>query len=187
MGGFTVIRVSTSILHPIIIVASQIITSQTCNFPFSRGQAPFGEHGEETHELTVGIGTGNQGQNGSQSGQSSAAQAPRVPLAQAPAAPQTRSWGAAPSQKQSGNTQKQARASGGDPKVRQPALSTATRRKEPLPTGARGLGSQKPARAIARVRAVSEQTQNFQRKLNFALISVIKQLHSSNVTNRFLS
>lgn len=41
MGGFTVIRVSTSNLHLIIIVPSQIITYQTCNFLFSPRQTPF--------------------------------------------------------------------------------------------------------------------------------------------------
>lgn len=35
--------------------------------------------------------------------------------------------------------------------------------------------------------AVSEKSQNFQRKLNLAVINMIKQLHSSNVTNTFLS
>jgi len=31
-----------------------------------------------------------------------------------------------------------------------------------------------------------KKNQNFQRKLNFALIDMIKQLYSSNVTNAFL-
>lgn len=32
-----------------------------------------------------------------------------------------------------------------------------------------------------------KKTQNFQRKLNFALIGMIKQLYSSNATNTFFS
>lgn len=37
------------------------------------------------------------------------------------------------------------------------------------------------------VALTGKKNENFQRKLNFALIDVIKQLYSSNVTNAFFS
>lgn len=44
-----------------------------------------------------------------------------------------------------------------------------------------------PSRARAAQGCSFRKPHNFQRKLNFALLPMIKQLHSSNVTNMFLS
>lgn len=102
-------------------------------------------------------------------------------------------------EKQSRNIQKQASTTGGQPPLQHnPAMwprlkndDTDTRnlfpRNAPMASEAKNLKKNEHKVFIQHRAAVSEKSQNFQRKLNLAVINMIKQLHSSNVTNTFLS